>query len=204
MRSIEREKEYWDRRYTAGGTSGMYNIPEWKEEVSIRNARLWDAIKQEIREVDHIIDVGCGDLRIWGERDCQDYTGIDISPQVIKENKKKRAHWNFLCAPAEEFIPDLTQENVFCFNMIYHIIEPENVKKILHNLCRYATKRIFIYTWLVNPLFPRITDGMYQHYHPMGQYIPLFHELGFALTSVELIRMPSALYVFKPFRGMSL
>jgi len=90
--------------------------------------------------------------------------------------------------------------------MIYHILDSENVRKILRNLCRYATKRILIYTMIINPFFPEVTDGKYQYYHPMEQYIPLFEEMGFTLTSIEILELrhdinrygaPSALYIFK-------
>lgn len=192
MTAVEREKAYWDNRYARGGTSGRS-----PEDAKERNTRLWAAIEEELLEVDHVIDVGCGDLRIWGDRDCQDYVGIDISQQVLTENEEKRPHWEFLHSPAEAFIPDLTRANVFCFNMIYHILDPENVKRILRNLCRYATERVFIYTWFINPLFPRVTDGEYQHYHPMAEYILLFNEMGFTLTSIDLIEKPSALYVYQ-------
>jgi len=205
MTAVEREKAYWNNRYAKGYASGIIgkNIKE----------RLWAAIEEELPEVNHVIDVGCGDLTIWEERDCQDYVGIDISMQILQRNKKMRPHWNFICTPAETFLPRLTRENVFCFNMIYHILDPENVRKILYNLCRYATKRIFIYTMIVNPFSSKVTDGRYQYYHPLEQYIPGFNELGFMLTSIELMESlgsssksgydvakygaPCALYLFK-------
>jgi len=203
MTAVEREKTYWDRRYAIGGGSGR------GADAKERNERLWAAIEEELPEVNHVIDVGCGDLTIWGTRDCQDYVGVDISQQVLTENESKRPRWKFIHSPAETFIPNLTRENVFCFNMIYHILDPENVRKILHNLCRYATKRIFIYTMIVNPFAPEVTDGKYQYYHPMRQYIRAFKEMGFMLTSVELMDIkakygaPCALYIFNQ-RGMSL
>ncbi|GAG64145.1 unnamed protein product [marine sediment metagenome] len=194
--AVERERAYWDDRYASGYISGRTLVRE----------RLWAAIEEELPEVDHIIDVGCGDLRIWGERDCQDYVGIDISMQVLQDNKKKRPHWDFICSPAETFLSGLVRENVFCFNLIYHILDPENVRMVLRNLCRYARKRIFIYTMIINPFFPEVTDGKYQYYHPMEQYVPAFEEMGFTLTSIELMELrydinrygaPSGLYIFK-------
>ena len=190
--AVERERNYWNKRYALGCGSGRES-----------NEQIWELVEEEIPNIEHIIDVGCGDLRLWGERNCQDYVGIDISEQVLKENIEKRPHWNFVCAPAETFIPGITRENVFCFNMIYHILEPENVKQILRNLCRYATKRIFIYTMVANPFYPEVADGNYQYYHSMEDYIPLFNEMGFALTSLELIDVakkygaPCGLYIFK-------
>ncbi len=192
MTVIEREREYWDVRYAQGFASGRS-----PEEGAEGNRVLWAAIEKELPKIDHIIDVGCGDLRIWGERNCQDYIGIDISRQILQENKNKRPHWKFICAPAETFVTGLIRENVFCFNLIYHILDPRNVARIFHNLCRYATRRIFVYTWIQNPLHPEITDGEYQRYNPMGKYLHFFEKMGFGLISVKLVKYPGALYTFK-------
>lgn len=196
MTAIEQERTYWDARYAQRFTSGRS-----PDEMAERNKILWAAIEKELPEIDHIIDVGCGDLRIWGERDCQNYVGVDISRQILQENKSKRPHWKFICAPAETFVTGLVRENVFCFNLIFHILDPRNVARIFHNLCRYATKRIFVYTWIQNPLHPEITDGEYQRYNPMGKYLPLFNEMGFELTRLQLITEVSALYIFRKKAG---
>lgn len=201
----EQEKKYWDQRYKIGEASGRD-----LDEVGVRNELLWAAIEEELPEVNHIVDVGCGDLRIWGDRNCEDYTGIDIAMEILKENKNKHSNWKFICAPAETFITGLARENVFCFNMVFHILSPENIIKVIRNLCRYASKRIFILTWITNPFHPKVTDGEYQHYHPMGRYIPLFNEMRFELASVEWIEQPrhleqlhrrrkalNGLYIFK-------
>ena len=192
MLTVDKEQDYWSNRYASGGSSGKST-----EEVAERDRRIWRAIERELPEINHIIDVGCGDLRIWGERGCEDYVGIDISPEVLQENRNKHPDWKFVCGPAEGFIPDLTRENVFCFNMVYHILSPQNLSRIIGNLCRYATRRIFIYTWIRNPFAPKVKDNKYQYYHPMGRLLPQFNREGFELASVEYIEDPSALYIFR-------
>ncbi|MCK4266352.1 MAG: class I SAM-dependent methyltransferase, partial [Thermoplasmata archaeon] len=144
------------------------------------------AIERELPEINHVIDVGCGDLRIWGDRACKDYIGIDFSLKQLQENKERRRHWIFLCTDAAQFIPNLTRKNVFCFNTIYHILDPKKLAKVLINLCRYAIEKIFIYTWITNPFHPNTSDGEYQTYHPMGRNIELFRQNGFDLVSVEI------------------
>lgn len=208
----EQEKKYWDFRYSKGVTSGR-----GLDEVGGRNELLWAAIEKELPEINHIVDVGCGDLNIWGDRNCEDYVGVDIAQEILQENKNKHPSWTFICTSAEVFIPKLVRENVFCFNLVYHILSSQNIIKVFRNLCRYATKRIFIYTWITNPFRPEVTDRKYQYYHPVGRYLPLFNEMGFELASVEWIvqpiytaeellelkrsgleRTPSGLYIFKP------
>lgn len=179
------ENKYWDDRYKEKSTSGRS-----QEEVGKRNELLWRAIERELLEVNHIIDVGCGDLRIWEDRACKDYVGIDFAIEIIQENKDRRPQWTFIHSDAAEYVPGLVRENVFCFNMIYHILEPERLLKVLVNLCRYASERIFIYTWIENPFHPNTSDGEYQTYHPMGRYIEVFRRNGFGLSSVEVIEDP--------------
>lgn len=189
---VDKEQNYWEKRYAAGRTSGL--SPEKAKE---RNRKLWLAIERELPEVNHIIDVGCGDLRIWGDRGCEDYVGTDIVMSILQQNKTRHPNWKFVHVPAEVFIANLTRENVFCFNMFFHILSAANLNRIVRNLCRYATGRIFVYTWIRNPLAPRVTDGKYQHYHPMGRLLPRFNKEGFELASVEHIEDPSALYIFR-------
>lgn len=180
------ENKYWDDRYKKRVTTGRS-----LEEVGKRNELLWRAIERELPEINHIIDVGCGDLRIWGERDCKDYVGIDFTLKQLQENKdRRRRHWTFYHSDAAEYIPGLIRENVFCFNMIYHVLKPERLPKVLVNLCRYASERIFIFTWIENPFHPNTSDGEYQTYHPMGRYIEVFRRNGFGLSSVEVIEDP--------------
>ena len=178
-----------------------------------RNDLLWEAIERELPEINHIIDVGCGDLRIWGDRDCEDYIGIDFVRKQLQRNKDvRRRHWTFLWADAAQFIPNLTRKNVFCFNTIYHILKPKKLPKVIVNLCRYATEKIFIYTWITNPFYPNTSDGEYQTYHPMGRCIEVFRQNGFDLTSVEIVDDPLrlakghvrfALYIYEK-RGVPL
>lgn len=209
--AVDRERQYWDRRYGQGFASGRP-----PEEIDERNRLLWAAVEKELPEIDHVVDVGCGDLRIWGDRDCQDYVGIDIAREIVQYNQSIRPHWKFLCAPAETYIFDLVRENVFCFNMFFHILSAANMNRIVHNLCRYASKRIFIHTMIDEPFSLETDEGEeYQMYHPMGKYLPLFNEMGFELVSIEWVEQlrrstkdkaitPCGLYIFKKIAPMHL
>lgn len=196
------EKEFWDDRYKRGKTSGRGD-----DEVGEIHKALWKAIERELPEINHIIDVGCGDLKIWGDRDCDDYVGLDFAMEILQENKdRRRRHWAFYYTDAAEYIPGLIRENVFCFNMIYHVMSPKRLRRVLVNLCRYASENIFIYTWIENPFHPYVHDGKYQAYHAMGKYLELMSQNGFDLVSVEIIEDPVklaegqarlALYIYK-------
>jgi len=175
-------------------------------EVGELRKELWKAVKGILPEVNHIIDVGCGDLKIWGDRDCEDYVGIDYVMEILQKNKNRHPHWTFIYSDAADYVPGYVRENVFCFNMVYHVMDIRRFEQTLINLCRYSSKRILIYTWIVNPFHPATSDGKYQRYYPMGRYTELFNKQGFDLVSLEIVEDPaklaqgrvrSALYVYE-------
>jgi hypothetical protein len=147
-----------------------------------------------------VIDVGCGDLNFWKYEDCNKYTGIDISPVRIERNRILKPNWNFICADAS-VDQSISAEVVFCFDILFHIMDDVSYDKILTNLMQYSTKYIFIYTWSVNPFSPRDTDGIYQKYRDFNLYPHTFEEAGFKLIDVEkspyLIDKFGSMWIFK-------
>ena len=138
------EEQYWEQRYFTGGTSGPGS-------VGVEKAWKWSLIDQFVPVLDHVLDVGCGDLSFWEGRDCVDYVGIDISKTVIEKNLKKRPTWQFINANAAKRIDGLKKEVVFCLDVLFHIMDTKMLLKILRNLCYYSTDYIFIHTWKNNP-----------------------------------------------------
>jgi hypothetical protein len=218
------EKKYWEKRYASGGTSGPGSIGadrEWK----------WRVITEFLTVVNHVIDIGCGDLTFWEGRDCRDYTGLDASETIIDKNRLRRPGWSFINALAEKRIAGLNKECVFCFDLLFHIMDVEAFITILENLCLYSTKHIFIHTWMYNPfsrrrqiklflinmvkghmrrslyslktaLFTPYTDGNYQYFRQLEKYFYLFEKNGFEL--LEKRRSPNnfgGMYVFIKGKG---
>lgn len=139
-----KEEEYWESRYRVGRNSGAGSVGDsraWK----------WEAITKYLPQVKHVVDVGCGDLSFWEGRDCQDYTGIDISTTVIANDKRLRPRWTFIVASAEQRIEQLHKDCVFCFDLLFHIMDDNSFRAILDNVCYYSTNYIFIYNWWRNP-----------------------------------------------------
>ena len=144
IRSIRAEELFWDQRYLEGGSSGLGSIG------NVRDFK-WSIIDIYIPRLNGVVDVGCGDLSFWEGRDCEDYTGIDISKTIIEKNKILRPDWNFICANAEKRINGLRKDAVFCFDVLFHIMNEETYIQVLNNLCYYSKEYIFIYTWVYNP-----------------------------------------------------
>ena len=217
---------YWEERYASGGASGPGSIGssrKWK----------WSVIDCFIPQVDHVIDVGCGDLSFWEGRNCKYYTGIDVSKTVIEGNRKKRLEWNFIVSPAETRINGLKSECVVCLDVLFHIMDDKVFIAVLDNLCHYSIKYIVIHTWIRNPLTKNLfkryvrnvlmgivkrntrlirdslhtlrillvtpyTDGRYQYFRPLEEYMDKFKSNGFKLVGKrENPDKIGALYIFK-------
>jgi len=206
------EEQYWEQRYSFGGNSGLGSIGkdrDWK----------WFIIDKYVPKLKDVLDVGCGDLSFWEERSCLHYVGIDISKIIIKKNYNKRPDWKFIWSNAENRIEGLNKEVVFCFDLLFHIMNEKSFLEILLNLCYYSTNFIFIHTWGKNPFnksskirqfkyqfkkfkfknafktFATIinsrknTDEKYQYFRPLEKYFYIFEDQGFKL--IERINNPN-------------
>lgn len=211
--------EYWEGRYRKGGTSGKGSIGElrdWK----------WKIIEDNIGQPNDVIDVGCGDISFWEGRDCQKYIGIDISPTILRKNQEKRPKWRFIETSADAY-QNISATHVFCFDVLFHIMDDVVFSKILSNIAIYSNEWIFIYTWKSNPLqedqinkhqycqqlregkiltaiksrkLSNIdSDGHYQRFRNFFDYIPIIESRGFKTISIEEnnIDQYGAMFIFK-------
>lgn len=202
------EEQYWEERYFSSGTSG-------EGSVGVERAWKWRIMDTYIPFLNNVLDLGCGDLSFWEGKDCEDYTGIDISNTIIEKNKINRPKWNFICANAENRITGLKKDIVLCFDVLFHILDDKNYLDILENLCYYSEDFILIHTWIHNPfsnltqlkkiqksifqLKPRktlnalkkmhvrkkVTDGKYQYYRKLNDDLEIFNKNDFNLIGVE-------------------
>jgi hypothetical protein len=209
--SLDSMDEYWERRYSQGGTSGLFleKSREWK----------WKHILAHAGVMDTVIDVGCGDLRFWEDRNCEDYIGIDISQTIIEKDMRERPRWKFILQEAQTPIRGIGARVVLCLDVLFHILDESAYVRILENLCMYSKEWVFIFTWAKNPLdliwrsktllfdvgaatlkkhpsrfsgFRDMirflssqpdSDGVYQKYRDFTKYIWVLRSKGFALEA---------------------
>jgi SAM-dependent methyltransferase len=135
----------WEAHYAKGGESGD------PEEYKL--AREWKYFlldKYYTKNIDSILDVGCGDLQFWGDNLPYNYTGIDISQTIIDRHKRNHPDQTFICSDATKYV-DVHADVVICFDMLWHIIDDVDYINILKNIKQYSNNYIYIYTWNNNP-----------------------------------------------------
>lgn len=205
---LQAEDEYWEMRYRKGGNSGagsVGSIREWK----------WRVIEQYAGEIDDVIDVGCGDLSFWKGRDCAKYFGLDASPTVIERDKRERPSWEFRVHRAEIPLEGIRARVVLCSDVLFHIMNDDDYKHILENICQYSREWLFVHTWSRNPFNLRWmlqsfrsqkklhlmwmltgSDGEYQKFRHFENYLNIFDRAGFALIGKEG-KGVGTMYVFR-------
>ncbi|MBN2259843.1 MAG: class I SAM-dependent methyltransferase [Clostridiales bacterium] len=189
---------YWEQRYKQGGSSGEGSVDESRE-------WKWNIIDSYLSEVENVIDLGCGDLTFWLGRNCRQYTGIDVSETILNKNKSARPEWNFILSSSDQFIKNMKAPVVFCFDMLFHIMDEKSFIKTIDNACRYSSKYLFIYTWKKNPFsrsfalrrifkkgnlsfikyvfFPSKTDNRYQYFRSIDDHIDILKKNNFQLLN---------------------
>lgn len=188
--------DYWEKRYAAGGNSGNGSIGElrdWK----------WGIIKKYVDPIHDVIDVGCGDMSFWeNERVPNGYIGIDGSYSVIQKNREKYPNATFHYGNAEFAIHD-TAPVVFCFDMLFHVMEDTEYSEILYNLGKYTTEILFIYTWISNPIkkfyFFSADRDEYERFHDPNEMCRILKSLGFFHPVVFTSKLDAvgAMFVFR-------
>jgi SAM-dependent methyltransferase len=184
---------YWNTRYMLGGNSG-YNSELEKNNYA---NYVWSLIEKCAGKQTDVLDVGCGDLVFWKDRDCEKYTGIDVSSDIIKKNKKLRPNWKFIVSSASAKL-DVSAETVICMNTLYHIMNDDDYNKIINNLTTWSKKWLMIITWHKRPVNLN-PDDYYQKYRDFSIYKERILRSGFGLELEEHLPFDDygCLWIFK-------
>jgi hypothetical protein len=186
---FESDQKYWETRYSNGGLSGegsIGKIREWK----------WNVISNYVDVTEKtILDVGCGDISFWKGRTCKSYVGLDFSKTIIERNKILRKNWEFIYSKASSDL-QVSAQVVFCFDVLFHVMQETDFHKILENLSKWTEDWLFIYN-LRKSLFRRgITDGKHIIYRPLEKVLDYLKPLKLAKMH-PYEEENCGLYVFK-------
>lgn len=188
---------YWNQLYKSGGTSGpgsIGKIRDWK----------WRIIRHYAGDPKEILDVGCGDLSFWDGRDCASYLGIDIAPEVLARDRLRRPSWTFIAVSAA--VPlKVRRRVVFCFDLLFHVLNDNEYFAIVDNLCAYTGEWLFVFTWEKNPF-----EGLLPRFRiVLPSDASRIRRVGFAIAHpVKVLRallapVPSTDEVYQKYRPMN-
>ena len=113
---------YWDKRYKSGRHSGDGSRGEHanhKAEIIIQLIQ-----SQNLKRV---YDLGCGDMFIMKTVRQRvpdiEYTGVDLSPEIVKRNKEQYSWGNFeVVEPGAAIVG--TYDLVICYDVLFHLPKP--------------------------------------------------------------------------------
>jgi hypothetical protein len=210
---VSNPRKYWDRRYAAGGTSGLGSVGtlrDWKHQVILSYAGTPASV----------IDVGCGDLSFWHGCPPESYTGIDLSTVIIARNQRRYPDRRWICSPGS-VRPPVTAPVVLCLDLLFHLLDETEYRRTLETLCACSERWIFIYTWHTNPI-PAIrwqirvdhlrhlrlrafaasfwdltSDHVYEQFRNLRTDLPLFTAAGFDLDRFVPYDQVGGMYVFR-------
>lgn len=172
------ERNFWNKKYREGGSSGRGSIGlyrNWK----------WNKIKESIgTDYNSLIDLGCGDLTFWNHPIAKkimrqrifEYTGLDISDEIITKNRIRFPNLKFFNWPAQIEFEMVHAQIVFCLDLLFHIMNEKDFNLILENACKYTSQFLVIYTWFKNPFkeLNAVTDGKSQCFRNLADYDHVF------------------------------
>jgi hypothetical protein len=138
-RAFKSEK-YWKERYAKGGTSGAGSygrLAQFKSEVI--NAFIAD------NAVDSVVEFGCGDGNQLSLYELPRYTGLDVSPDIVAQCRKR-----FADDPSKTFhtsAPDGLQADLaMSIDVLFHLTEDEVFERYMRDLFATGTRFVIIYS----------------------------------------------------------
>ncbi|MDZ7691914.1 MAG: hypothetical protein U5K69_12435 [Balneolaceae bacterium] len=134
-------KEYWEKRYDWGGTSGngSYNdLAEFKAAIINR------FIEKE--DVETVIEYGCGDGNQLKLADYPSYIGFDVSKKAISRCRNIFVHDKTMTFKLMEEYDGETAQLTLSLDVIYHLIEDEVYYAYMRRLFDSSTQFVIIYS----------------------------------------------------------
>jgi len=134
-------ESYWIKRYQTGGNSGKgsYNeLAEFKAEI------LNQFVSQ--KNINSVIEFGCGDGNQLKLCDYPAYVGFDISPDVIKRCKRIFKNDGSKAFRLISSYSNEKAELTLSLDVIFHLVEDKVFEEYMHRLFDASEKYVIIYS----------------------------------------------------------
>lgn len=131
---------YWEKRYAAGGVSGMGSYAQFAEfKADVLNGFV------ARHRVQSVIDFGCGDGNQLGLAKYPAYLGFDVSSAAIsrcRERFKSDTHKSFRLM--SEYNGE-TADLALSLDVIYHLVEDSAFEQYMPTLFEASNRFVIIY-----------------------------------------------------------
>lgn len=132
---------YWEERYRSGGNSGAGSYQRLAHfKASVLNEFV------DSRDVQSILELGCGDGSQLALAAYPSYVGVDVAPAAVDLCRGK-----FRDDPTKTFLvagdlpAGLEAELVLSLDVIYHLVEDDVFDAYMASLFEHAAKYVIIY-----------------------------------------------------------
>lgn len=109
-----------------------------------------------------VLEVGCGFGRIGSRLNAASYTGIDLSPTMLKAARDRIPDGNLIETSLEDFKPNTKYDLVLAVEVLMHI-PPDGIAKAVRKLDRMSARHIVTLDW-TTPL-PRMKTAEHNFLH---------------------------------------
>jgi SAM-dependent methyltransferase len=136
-------RDYWERRYRRGGTSGAGS----EGALAAYKARVVNDFVAE-RGIRSVIEFGCGDGRQLALMEYPRTLGLDVAPAAVeacRERFREDASKRF-----EVYVPGalpepLSAELVVALDVVYHIVDDAELERTLDDIFRCAERHVILF-----------------------------------------------------------
>jgi hypothetical protein len=139
--------DYWDRRYTEGGTSGAGSYGE----LGTAKAEFLNAFVHE-RDLHSVIEFGCGDGHQLSLANYPSYIGLDVSRTAVQMCQRQFANdptKSFFLYDGSCFTDRFglfTAELALSLDVIFHLVEDQIFESYMTHLFAAARRFVVIYS----------------------------------------------------------
>mgnify|MGYP006273884511 CR=1 FL=1 len=160
--------KYWMDRYNNGGNSGKGSYDKFAE---FKGNVINKLIKE--KNINSIIELGCGDGNQLKHFNITSYSGIDISKKIITDNKTKfkgKKDYDFILL--DDFIKNpFKADATMSLDVIYHLVEDDVFYNHMKLLFENALKYVIIYSSnkSIEPTQPHVRHRKFEDWITFNQ-----------------------------------
>jgi len=141
---------------------------------NLRAKRAWLAGELRALEPISILDIGCGDLEVSQELECQSYIGVDVSDRAIALARAKRPDWDFVVGDARD-VTLAAADLVLCLDVLIHQPTRDLYESLCLRLMELADRHLIVAGYNQRPW---LTSATTSYHEPLTATLQRLGETG--------------------------